>query len=64
MLGPAPSIPDLSGFVPCLATITGNDKVVLGASGPPPYDPPPAQHDLFSLLRSWNGEWMWEELHM
>ena len=64
VLGPAPSLPDLSSFLPCLATITGDGEVVMGACGPPPYDPPPAQHDLFSLLRSWNGEWMWEELRV
>ena len=26
------------------------------------YETPPIEHDLFSLLRSWGGEWMWEEI--
>jgi hypothetical protein len=61
-LGPSPSIPDLSDFVPVCVTRQGDGSVNLGATGPPRYDPPPIQHDLFSLLNSWGGQWMWEHI--
>ena len=61
MSGPAPSIPSLEGFIPCVVTQLDDGDFVLGAMGQERYEPPPIEHDLFSLLRSWGGEWMWEE---
>jgi hypothetical protein len=39
-------------------------EVILGAVGALRYGPPPIQHDLFSLLRFWGGEWMWESIQV
>ena len=62
IVGPTPSIPDLKDFIPVGVTWQEDGLVNLGAAGPQRYDPPPLQHDLFSLLRSWGGYWMWEHL--
>lgn len=60
MIGPAPSIPDLEVYEPVGVERLADGEVILGAVGPRRFDPPPIQHDLFSLLISWGGEWMWE----
>lgn len=41
-----------------------DDEVILGSAGPPRYNPPPIQHDLFSLLCSWGGDWMWKSIQV
>ena len=64
LLGPVPSIPDLTDYVPCNVTRLDTENVILGASGPPRYDLPSIEHDLFSLLKSWGGEWMWESIEV
>jgi hypothetical protein len=62
--GPSPSIPDLEDFLPCATTRIDDETVVLGATGPKRYEKTVTQHDLFSLLRSWGGEWMWEHIEV
>jgi hypothetical protein len=62
--GPAPSIPDLEGYVPVGVERVSGGEVILGSAGPLRYDPPPIQHDLFSLLQSWGGEWIWESIQV
>jgi hypothetical protein len=64
LLGPAPAIPDLSTHVPVGVERTADGEVILGSTGPARYDPPPIQLDLFALLRSWGGEWMWESIEV
>ena len=36
--------------------------IILGTTGPDRYEHLPLQHDLFSLLKSWGGDWMWEHI--
>jgi hypothetical protein len=62
LLGPAPSIPDLTGYTMVGVERIDDETVNLGATGPDRFDPPAIQHDLLSLLASWGGEWMWERI--
>lgn len=61
-IGPLASLPDLSDYKPCHVSQPELDSIILGSVGPNRSIESPTRHDLFSLLRSWGGDWMWEQL--